>query len=185
VIHALGHDETALASWLETEGKSKDELDTELRAASEESVRTQLLLDAMAEASGVGVNQEEFTERILFNAQRFGISPDEYFKRIQEQNQLTAIFSEVRRAKALADAVSKATVTDESGNVLDVAALFGFEPVTADESVGAEAPELDDSDIDTDEDTDSDIGVVDATSEDVTGTEDSAESAETSDSEKS
>ena len=134
VIHALGHDEAALAAWLEEEGKTKEELDAELhRPPPSSAVKTQLLLDAMAEASGVGVSQEEFTERIIFNAQRFGVTPDEYFKRIQEQNQLGAVFAEVRRAKALADAVSRATVTDASGNVLDVAALFGFEPV-ADET---------------------------------------------------
>jgi trigger factor len=171
VIHALNHDEAALAAWLEQEGKTKEQLDDELHAASAESVRTQLLLDAMAEASGVGVTQEEFTERIIFNAQRFGISPDDYFKRIQEQNQLNAIFAEVRRAKALADAVSRATVTDESGNVLDVAALFGFEPVSADDAVDAEAPELDDSDEDV-------TGVIDAASEDVTDTDSDADASE-------
>ncbi len=146
VIHALGHDEAALGHWLEEQGKTREEFDAELLEASAQSVRTQLLLDAMAERGNIGVSQEEFTERIIFNAQRFGVSPDEYFKRIQEQNQLTAVFSEVRRAKALADAVTKATVTDQAGNVLDVAALFGFEPVTADDVIDAEAPELDDSD---------------------------------------
>ncbi len=129
-------------------------------------MKTQLLLDAMAEASGVGVSQEEFTERIIFNAQRFGVAPDEYFKRIQEQNQLGAVFAEVRRAKALADAVSRATVTDASGNVLDVAALFGFEPVAEEsgdvdavdtDAVSSEAPELDDSD--------ENIEIIDAVSE--------------------
>ncbi len=135
VIHSLGHDDDALANWLEEQGKTKEELDTELQEASAESVRTQLLLDALAEAGQIGVTQEEFTERVIFNAQRFGVSPDEYFKRIQEQNQLGSIFADVRRAKALAGAVAAATVSDASGNVLDVAALFGFEPVTAEDGV--------------------------------------------------
>jgi trigger factor len=156
VIHALGHDEAALAAWLEEEGKSKEELDAELHSAAAQSVKTQLLLDAMAEAAGVGVSQEEFTERIMFNAQRFGVAPDEYFKRIQEQNQLGAVFAEVRRAKALADAVSRATVTDASGNVLDVAALFGFEPVEDTDETDATSQSTDDEDA---------VEVVDAVSE--------------------
>ena len=133
IVHALGHDDAALAAWLEQQGKTKEELDAELREQSEESVRTTLLLDALAEQGQIGVSQEEFTERVLFNAQRAGVSPDEYFGQVQEQNQLTAIFAEVRRSKALAAAVAAATVTDQSGTVLDVQALFGFEPVSADE----------------------------------------------------
>ncbi|RIJ70650.1 trigger factor [Nakamurella silvestris] len=129
IVHNLGHDEEALAAWLVEQGQTKEELDQELKAASAIAVRTQLLLDAMAEVTGVGVSQEEFTERVIFNAQRFGVSPDEYFKRLQEANQLGAVFADVRRGKALAHAVQLAKVTDEDGNVLDVAALFGFEAV--------------------------------------------------------
>ena len=73
---------------------------------------------------------------MIFNAQRYGMAPDEYFKRLQDNNQVAAIFSDVRRGKALAGAVEKATVTSESGEVLDVAALFGIE---VDDSDAAEA----------------------------------------------
>jgi trigger factor len=99
----------------------------------------------MAEQAQIGVNQEEFTERVLFNAQRAGVSADEYFQKVQENDQLTAIFAEVRRTKALANAVSAATVTDASGNRLDVQALFGFEPVPVEGSVEASAEGDDDA----------------------------------------
>ena len=109
------------------------------------AVQTQLLLDALAETHQVGVSQEEFTERVLYNAQRLGVSPDEYFTRVQEGNQLASIFSEVRRSKALAGAVEQATVTDASGTVLDVAALFGIEEIPPEE---IDAEEIDAEDID-------------------------------------
>jgi trigger factor len=64
---------------------------------------------------------------VLFNSQRLGVAPEEYFSRLQEGNQLGAVFAEVRRGKALASAVEQATVTNASGDVLDVAALFGIE----------------------------------------------------------
>ena len=102
-------------------------------SAAEEAVRTQLLLDALAEQQSVGVSQEEFTDRIMYNAERFGVSPDEYFKRLQEGNQLGAVIADVRRGKALANAVQLAKVTDASGNTLDVAALFGVEVVEDDD----------------------------------------------------
>jgi trigger factor len=126
-IHSFNHDEDAFAAYLEGEGKSREEFDAEIRVAAEEAVRTQLLLDAMAEAEGIGVNQDEFTERVIYNAQRFGMSPDDYFKRLQEANQLASVFADVRRGKALANAVGRATISDASGNRLDIDELFGIE----------------------------------------------------------
>lgn len=126
-VHAFDHSEDALNAHVESEGQTREEFDAELRESAVKAVQAQLLLDALAEANQVGVDQNEFTERVLFNAQRLGMSPDEYFTRIQEGNQLAAIFAEVRRGKALAQAVEQATVTNASGEVLDVAELFGLE----------------------------------------------------------
>jgi trigger factor len=132
-VHAFDHDEDQFNAYLEGEGQTREEFDGETRAAAEEAVRTQLLLDALADQQGVGVSQEEFTDRIMYNAERFGVSPDEYFKRLQEGNQLGAVIADVRRGKALANAVQVAKVTDSSGNVLDIAELFGVEVVDEDD----------------------------------------------------
>ena len=143
-IHSFNHDEAAFAAYLEGEGKSREEFDAEIRVAAEEAVRTQLLLDAMAEAEGIGVNQDEFTERVIYNAQRFGMSPDDYFKRLQEANQLASVFADVRRGKALAGAVGRATITDASGNRLDIDELFGVEdvPEAYEDTVDADQADL-------------------------------------------
>ena len=132
--HAFDHDEDALNAHLERDGQTREEFDAELRESAIKAVRAQLLLDALAEANQVAVDQGEFTERVLFNAQRLGMSPDEYFQRLQEGNQLASIFAEVRRGKALVGAVEQATVTNASGDVLDVAELFGLEKVSADDT---------------------------------------------------
>jgi trigger factor len=165
-VHSFDHDETQLNTYLEGEGQTREEFDAETRAAAEEAVRTQLLLDALADSQGVAVSQEEFTERIIYNAERFGVAPDEYFKRLQDGNQLGAVIADVRRGKALANAVQLAKVTDASGNTLDVAALFGVEVV--------------DDDDDQDDDDDDGLiqdGVIDADSQDVTGEVETAGSA--------
>ena len=128
-VHTFDHDEQALNAHLESIGQTREELDADINSSAEEAVRTQLLLDALAEANQVGVTQQEFTERVMYNAQRLGISPDEYFRRLQEVGQLGGIFAEVRRGKALMLAVQQATVTDSSGTVLDVPTLFGIEAV--------------------------------------------------------
>jgi len=126
-VHAFDHDEDALTAQVISQGQTREEFDAELRETAVKSIKVQLLLDALAEANQVGVSQEEFAERVLFNSQRQGLQPEEYFSRLQEGNQLAAVFGEVRRGKALAGAVELATVTNTSGEVLDVAALFGIE----------------------------------------------------------
>jgi len=70
------------------------------------------------------VAEEELTERIVYQAQRFGISPQEYIQRAQQSGQLGAIFADVRRGKALASVVLKAAVTDASGNKVELDELF-------------------------------------------------------------
>ncbi len=123
--HALDHDEARFAQWLEEQGQTREQFDAEVREASEQAVKTQLVLDAIADAEQLNVTDQELTERIIYQAQRFGISPDEYVKRAQQSGQLGAIFADVRRGKALASVVRQATVTDSSGNALDLDELFG------------------------------------------------------------
>ncbi|MDQ2796322.1 MAG: trigger factor [Actinomycetota bacterium] len=155
-VHSFDHDEDALNAYLLTQGQTREEFDAETREAAEQAVRAQLLLDTLADAQQVTVDQEEFTERIIYSAQRAGVAPDEYFQRLQENNQIGAIISDVRRGKALAFAVQQATVTDASGQVLDVAALFGLETVPDDDLVDAEADLDDDEAIDMEHDEDDD-----------------------------
>ena len=58
------------------------------------------------------------------------MNPDEYVQRAQEAGQLGAIYADVRRGKALAEVVRQATVTDASGETLDLSELFGTEDDT-------------------------------------------------------
>jgi trigger factor len=131
-IHPFDHDEAQFAQALEAEGRTVEEFDTETRTESEKAVRTQLLLDTIADKEEVSVNDGELTERIIYQAQRFGISPDEYVQRAQQSGQLTAIYADVRRGKALASVVRKAVVTDGSGAEVDLSELFGAEEPAAD-----------------------------------------------------
>lgn len=124
-VHMFDHDEARFAEFLESQGKSTEEFDTEVRADAEKSVKTQLILDSIAEDAKIEVSDNELTERIIYQAQRFGVSPDEYVKRAQESGQLGAIFADVRRGKALATVVRQAAVTDASGNTVDLDELFG------------------------------------------------------------
>ncbi|MGW0006524.1 trigger factor [Nocardia grenadensis] len=124
-IHGFDHDEAKFAEALEAQGSSREEFDADTLEAAEKSVKTQLLLDAVAESEGTQVGQEELTERILFQAQRYGMAPEQFIQQVQQAGQLGAVFADVRRGKALAEVVGKVTVTDSEGNKVDTDEMFG------------------------------------------------------------
>ncbi|WP_327144448.1 trigger factor [Nocardia sp. NBC_01327] len=136
-VHGFDHDEAKLAEALEAEGSSREEFDKDTKESAEKSVKTQLLLDAVAEAENTQVGQDELYERIIFQAQRYGMSPDQFIQQIQQAGQLGAVFADVRRGKALAGVVVAATVTDTDGNAVDTAEMFG-NPAEEAEEVSAE-----------------------------------------------
>jgi len=137
-VHGLDHDEEALNKLLEEHGTSRDEFDKDGKESAERSVKPQLLLDAIADASDVTVGQDELTERILFQAQRYGMAPEQFIQQIQQAGQLGAVFADVRRGKALAGVVEQATVTDTSGAAVDTAELFGNGEAEAEEAASTD-----------------------------------------------
>ncbi|MFG1792449.1 trigger factor [Nocardia sp. NPDC049149] len=141
-VHGFDHDEAKLAEALEAQGSSREEFDKDAKESAEKSVKTQLLLDAIAEADNTQVGQEELTERILFQSQRYGLSPEQFIQQVQQAGQLGAIFADVRRGKALAGVVGKVTVTDSAGNTVDTAEMFGAPEDSAPEVEADDAAEI-------------------------------------------
>ncbi|MFD3747261.1 trigger factor [Nocardia sp. NPDC058633] len=137
-VHGFDHDEAKLAEALEAQGSSREEFDKDTQEAAEKSVKTQLLLDAIAEAENTQVGQQELTERILFQAQRYGMSPEQFIQQVQQAGQLGAVFADVRRGKALAGVVGQVKVTDSDGNVVDTTEMFG-DPADSAEAEQVEA----------------------------------------------
>jgi trigger factor len=123
-LHAFDHDEQRLGRWLEQQGHSPEEFETDLRKGASETVKAHLLLDAIADAEELSVSDGELSERIVYQAQRRGVSPNEYAQQIHQSGELGTLYADVRRGKALATVVRQASVTDGSGNVVDVDALI-------------------------------------------------------------
>jgi trigger factor len=124
-VHGFDHDEVRFAEVLAADGKTREEFDADVRAEAEKSVRVRLVLDALADAEQVSVNDQEFTDRIVYQAQQYQMPPEEFVRRIQEAGQLGAIYADVRRTKALIGAVRAATVTDSAGATIDLSGLVG------------------------------------------------------------
>jgi trigger factor len=58
-------------------------------------------------------------------SRQYGIQPQELLGYLQQQNQLPAMFADVRRGLTIAAAVEAATVEDGDGNVIDTTEFFG------------------------------------------------------------
>nr|WP_174557440.1 trigger factor [Nocardia vaccinii] len=140
-VHGFDHDEAKFAEALEAQGSSREEFDKDTKESAEKSVKTQLLLDAVADAEDTQVGQDELTERILFQSQRYGLSPEQFIQQIQQAGQLGAIFADVRRGKALAGVVGQVTVTDTAGNTVDTDEMFGGPADSEDEGQDEQAAE--------------------------------------------
>jgi trigger factor len=139
-VHAFDHSDDEFDRFLESQGRTREEFDTETKEEAEKSVKTRLVLDALADAAEVQVNDQELTERIVYQAQQYGMAPEEFVQRIQQAGQLGAIYQDVRRSKALIEAVRQATVTDSSGEPVDLSDLLGDDgPEEAPEVVEASA----------------------------------------------
>ncbi len=124
-LHGLDHDEARLEEALAEQGKSREEFEAEARTAAETDVKRQLLLDALADELQVQVGQEDLTERLVMTSRQYGIEPQQLFGYLQENNQLPAMFADVRRGLAVAAVVEAATVTDTAGNAVDTSEFFG------------------------------------------------------------
>ena len=134
VMGQLAHDENALARLLEAQGTSREEFDEESRKSAEESVRTQLFLDTVADEEEPEVSQQELADHIMFTAQSYGMDPNQFIQQIQSNGQIGNLFADVRRGKALAAAICRVNVKDDEGNDVDVEQYFGETDEDADKA---------------------------------------------------
>ena len=141
LLGQMAHDENALAQLLEAQGTTREEFDAQSREQAEESVRTQLFLDAVADQEQPEVSQQELTDHILFTAQSYGMDPNQFVAQLQQSGQIANLFSDVRRGKALAIAISRTQVADEAGNPVDPNEYFGEVEENAADTEAAESAE--------------------------------------------
>ena len=124
-IHGLDHDEKKFEEALEEQGSSREEFDADNRTNAEKAIKTQLLMDAIADKLDIQVGQSDLSERLVLMSRQYGLEPQQLLQYLQENNQLPAMFADVRRGLTVAAVVHGGTVTDTDGNVIDTTEFFG------------------------------------------------------------
>ncbi len=167
-IHGLDHDEAKFEEALKEQGSSREEFDADARSSAEKAVKTQLLMDAIADDLDIQVGQNDLTERLVLMSRQYGIEPQQLLQVLQENNQLPAMFADVRRGLTVAAVVEAATVSDTDGNVIDTSEFFGSPTTEADIAEALQADDdveeaLEEADLIEDEaDQDADVAESDA-----------------------
>ena len=142
-IHGLEHDEARFAETLEAQGSSREEFDADNQTNAEKAVKTQLLMDAIADKLDIQVGQNDLTERLVLMSRQYGLEPQQLLQYLQENNQLPAMFADVRRGLTVAAVVHSATVTDTDGNAIDTTEFFGPSGAQDDQAGAEDSDEAD------------------------------------------
>ena len=112
---------------LENENRLEDDVHrAEVAESSEKTFRSQILIDAIAEAEDVKVSQDELTQYLIQSAAQYGMEPGEFIKVLDENGQIPAMIGEVARGKTLAIILEKANVVDTKGKKVDVTPFTGI-----------------------------------------------------------
>jgi trigger factor len=126
--------------------EDREAYDAEQRSSIENAVRTQFVLDAIADAREITVDNDDLSAQIMAQASRSRVSPEQYAQQLQQGGNIPEFVADVRRTKALAQLLEQTTITDASGAVVDLDALrpktvpaAEAEPATDDAEPAAEA----------------------------------------------
>ena len=103
--------------------EASDEHRAEIEQQSREALKSQFILDRIAEVEEVSVGESELSKWLMQQAPRYGMAPDALAQALVESGQVSMALSDIRRSKALALVLENATVTDSNGDAVDLQAL--------------------------------------------------------------
>ncbi len=140
---------TTKEAYLEARGITEDDLEAEIIVGARQSVKAGFVLDELARADDLRVQQEELNGYILEQAYRLGVPPDRLAKEIVDRGQLGVAMAEVLRGKALRVLAERVKVTDEAGQPVDVKEIAAARDaeISADEGADDEGADVVDADV--------------------------------------
>ena len=120
VQQQLAYAGMTMEQYLDNEKQTVDEFEADLEKRVRDAVAAQFVLDQIAKAEEIGVNEGELQEHLLRRAQQSGQNPQEFVSHMVEHNHVPEMVTEVVRGKALASVVESAKVTDGSGQHVEL-----------------------------------------------------------------
>jgi trigger factor len=128
------------------DGQTAEEFWADVEQRATQAIKAQMVLDKLAEERAIGVDQNDLTQHIVRKAQADGVPPQQVADHLKEHpHHIDEYMLEIRRAKALALVVEAATVTDSSGDRVELATLtedgtYAAQETTSDDPGSVEEP---------------------------------------------
>ena len=120
VEQQLSYAGLTMDKYLEDEGQTLEEFEADLDRRVRDAIAAQFLLDEVAKREELGVEQDELSQHLVRRAQQSGQDPQEFANHMFAHNHIPEMVQEILRGKALARIVESATVTDGSGNPVEL-----------------------------------------------------------------
>ncbi|MDR1213617.1 MAG: trigger factor [Propionibacteriaceae bacterium] len=126
VQQTLSQAGSSLAEYLANNGRgqTEDEFWAELAQSAEQGLRGQILWQRMAEDSAIPVTQEDLAQYVMARAQEQGTTPQDELTHMREHDHLGEWMNNIRRAKAINQALLRAKVVDAAGQPVDLSPLL-------------------------------------------------------------
>ena len=102
---------------------SGDEHRGEVEAEIRTGLKSQFILDKIAEDEELTVGESELSAWLMQQAPRYEMSPDAFAQALMEAGQVPMAMADIRRAKALAKVLESAKVVDTKGVAVDLSEL--------------------------------------------------------------
>ncbi|HUY49732.1 MAG TPA: trigger factor [Streptosporangiaceae bacterium] len=115
---------TTMDAYLQSANLTAEQLEAGRADAARRSVKAGFVLDQLVLQENLNIEQDELNAFVIEQAYRMGVQPDRLARELAEHGQIGSVVAEVLRGKALSIITERATVTDEAGQPVDVAAAL-------------------------------------------------------------
>jgi trigger factor len=143
-----------LDGYLEMTSQTEEQFEADIDERARRAVKVSLVLDQLARTEELGVDQAELSGYVTRQAEQMGVAPDQLAQQLVDNGQLSFAAAEVLRGKAMNVIAERVTVTDKSGNPVDIGAALNT-PIGPDGETEGEV--LAETDADTDAETEADV----------------------------
>jgi trigger factor len=140
LAHRLEAQGATIQQYLEATGQGQQQLVDDLRGSATEAVKADLALRALAEAEELEVTEDDLDLEIAQLADRMQQPVGALRAQLEAADQMPAVRSDIRKAKALGWLMEHVEIVDEEGNPIDRDDLQP-DPVESDETDEANAEE--------------------------------------------
>jgi len=91
----------------------------------EATLRSQIVLDQLADDLDIVVEEEELLDYMISLSRSYGINPEEFIAGVQRTGRLPQMVNEVARSKATTVALRRVKVQDTAGKAIDLSEVIG------------------------------------------------------------